>query len=203
MAIILLDSEGIPDSDYRYNQGVPLFLSMLVSPVKCYNVNTYLRKNDVYYLKAMIRHASDGFKPSEGKPLESLLFIVRDWPYANETQEYGWQDQKFIFEKLIKNEEKPTEKNNIRDLIQTRFENVSAFLMPHPGLTVSKDKTFTGNLQQINPEFLKYVKELVPSLLAPEKLTFSRDSEGEIVRAGDLVNTMDLLATFSEIWDNE
>lgn len=58
--------------------------------------------------------------------------------------------------------------------------------MPHPGFIVAQSKNFTGNLQQIRPEFRDSVKELVPSLLAPENLIV-KQVNGHKIRARDLV----------------
>lgn len=58
--------------------------------------------------------------------------------------------------------------------------------MPHPGFNVSRNKNFTGDLRQIDPDFIKYVKELVPALFAPENLVVKRIN-GQKVRARDFV----------------
>lgn len=56
--------------------------------------------------------------------------------------------------------------------------------MPFPGTVVVQGDKFTGDLEQIDPEFMKYVRELVAVLFAPENLAIKRIN-GQRVRAGD------------------
>lgn len=58
--------------------------------------------------------------------------------------------------------------------------------MPHPGMIVARGNKFTGDIEQIDPEFITYVKELVPEICAPEKLVIKRIN-GQKVRARNFV----------------
>lgn len=73
----------------------------------------------------------------------------------------------------------------LRARIGSSFEQIEAFLMPHPGFIVARNENFTGSLKDIEPEFIKYVKELVPALLAPENLIV-KEVDGQKLRARDL-----------------
>lgn len=61
--------------------------------------------------------------------------------------------------------------------------------MPHPGFVVAQGRLTDGNVQQIDREFIDCVKELVPSLFAPENLIVKKINEQK-VRARDLITYM-------------
>lgn len=52
------------------------------------------------------------------------------------------------------------------------------------------DNNFTGDLNDISPDFLKYVKELLPAIFAPENLLMKKIN-GQTVRAQDLLKYLE------------
>lgn len=58
--------------------------------------------------------------------------------------------------------------------------------MSNPGTIVAEGNEIIGDLQQIDPKFIKYSKELVPALFAPENLIL-KQINGQKVRAGDFL----------------
>lgn len=71
--------------------------------------------------------------------------------------------------------------------------------MPHPSLTVSQGKNYNGNLREIDGDFIKYVKILIPSILAPERLIVKKIN-GQKIRAQDLVQ---YLQTYVNIFHSD
>lgn len=138
-------------------------------------------------------------KQSNKKPFQNLLFIVRDWPYADETDGYGFKGQKVIDELITKTNEQTTEMHQLRDGIRASFEHISAYLLPYPGSNVARARNFTGDLTDIDAEFLKYVKELVPSLLAHEKLVVKKVN-GTKIQARDFVK---YLQSYVDVFNND
>lgn len=124
---------------------------------------------------------------SKEKPFQKLIFIVRDWPNSDETG-YGWNGQKEIDEILAENDKQVTEMKNLRTRIKSSFGNITAFLMPHPGMKVAEGKS-NGKFKDVDPKFKKYVKELVPDLLAPENLIIKKIA-GQKLRISDLVSSL-------------
>lgn len=186
VAILVLDTQGIFDSRSSMKDCTVVFaLSVLLSSVQCYNVMANIQEDDLNHLEMFTEYARFVHQQKNEKPFQSLLFVVRDWPYADETA-YGWSGQKVIDELLSDNDELTAEMRRLRKGIQSSFNEISAFLMPHPGFTVARSQNYTGNIRQIDPEFRKYVKELVPSIFAPENLMF-KQINGQNVRARDLV----------------
>ncbi|CAG0922115.1 unnamed protein product, partial [Notodromas monacha] len=66
------------------------------------------------------------------------------------------------------------------------FADLSCFLLPHPGLRVATDPKFDGKLADIEDLFTKFIGELIPSFLAPDKLVI-KEIGGQKVTCRDLV----------------
>lgn len=190
VAIILLDTQGIFDDQSSVRDCTTIFaLSMLLSSVQCYNLMQNIREDDLQHLELFTEYGRLALEQSTEKPFQKLLFIVRDWPFGYETN-YGWHGQKVIDEILAGNNEQTPDMKQLRKRLDSSFNDIGAFLMPHPGKTVAQGNKFTGDLKQTDPEFVQYVKELVPALFAPEKL-IAKTINGQKLRARDLLQYLE------------
>lgn len=190
VAIILLDTQGIFDDQSSVRDCTTIFaLSMLLSSVQCYNLMQNIREDDLQHLELFTEYGRLALEQSTEKPFQKLLFIVRDWPFGYETN-YGWHGQKVIDEILAGNNEQTPDMKQLRKRVDSSFNDIGAFLMPHPGKTVAQGNKFTGDLKQTDPEFVQYVKELVPALFAPEKL-IAKTINGQKLRARDLLQYLE------------
>lgn len=108
---------------------------------------------------------------------------MRDW--SDPDIEYGWSTQ-IINETFSLSSEQTIDMQSLRQRIQSSFQEIGAFLMPHPGQKVARTKNFTGRIQDIDPLFIEYTKMLVPGILAPENLVV-KTINGERVKAAELV----------------
>lgn len=187
VAIILLDTQGIFDSRSSVHEYTTIFsLSMMLSSVQCYNVMQNIREDDLQHLELFTEYGRLILEQTNEKPFQYLLFLVRDWPFSFEI-DYGWHGQEVIEEIFNANDDHTPGMRRLRERITSSYKEIGAFLMPHPGMTVVRDRNFNGSVQHIDPEFIKYVKELVPALFAPENLVV-KEINGEKIRAGDLVH---------------
>lgn len=185
VAIILLDTQGIFDSRSSLQDCTTIFaLSMMLSSVQCYNVMQNIQENDLQNLELFTEYGRMVLDQTNEKPFQYLLFIVRDWAFPDEN-DYGWS-QTVVDTLLAGNEEQTPEMYQLRQRINSSFEEIGTFLLPYPGSTVALRKNFNGDLKQIDPVFLKYVKILVPSIFAPENLILKKIN-GKKLRARDLV----------------
>lgn len=185
VAIVLLDTQGIFDDRSSVRECVTVFaLSIMSSSVQCYNLMSNIKEDDLQHLSLFTEYGRLALQQSNEKPFQKLLFIVRDWPFGFETS-YGWHGQTVIDQILAGNNEQTPEMKQMRKRIDSSFENIGAFLMPHPGMIVAQGNTFTGDLRQVDPAFIRYVKELVPSLFAPDKLIV-KTVNGQKIRVRDL-----------------
>lgn len=132
------------------------------------------------------------------KPFQKLIFLVRDWPNAFETS-YGYHEQKAIDGIFAGNDDRTSDMREMRKRITESFDKMGMFLMPYPGAIVAQGNEFTGDLQQIDPTFITYVKELVAVIFAPENLTI-KQINGQRVQASDFVV---YLQTYLEIFNGD
>lgn len=185
VAIILLDTQGTLEQRSTLQDNSVIFaMSLMLSSVQCYNIKDQIQQDSLQYLDLFTDYARAALNATNEKPFQYLLFIIRDWAFAYENS-YGL-NQKVANELMAGDEDDTPETHQLRNRIQASFKKVGVFLMPHPGMTVARSKNFTGDMQQIDPEFRKYVKELVPSLFRPENLIVKKIN-GEKVRARDLL----------------
>lgn len=193
VAIILIDTQGIFDSKSSVRDCTTVFaLSTLLSSIQCYNLMQNIREDDLQHLQLFTEYGRLALEQSNHKPFQKLVFIIRDWPYAFEAN-YGWDNQKVINDSLGETTDQTPEMHQLRTRIRASFAEIQAFLMPHPGFIVSQGNTFTGNLSDISPEFLKYVKVLVPAIFSPENLIVKKIN-GQKIRARDLIHYLQAYA---------
>lgn len=199
VAVILLDTQGIFDSKSSVHDCTTIFaLSMMLSSVQCYNLMQNIREDDLQHLELFTEYGRLAMEQSNEKPFQKLLFIVRDWPYAFETN-YGWDGHKVIDDFLLENDDQTPEMRSLRACIKASFQQIQAFLMPHPGFAVAQANNFTGDVQGISSEFRKYVQDLVPAIFAPDKLIVKKIN-GEKVRARDLIQ---YLETYTNVFNGD
>jgi len=76
------------------------------------------------------------------------------------------------------------ELQNVRKHIHSCFTKISCFLLPHPGLKVATNPNFDGKLKEIDEEFIKNLKILIPWLLSPESLDIKEINGNKITCRG-------------------
>lgn len=120
--------------------------------------------------------------------LQHLQLFVEYARLALEQLDYGWDGQQVLDEVLAEHPTYQTvDMRHLRKQIRSSFANISAFLMPYPGRIVANGQ-FTGDMEEIDSDFKKYLQELVPSIFAPENLVnLVKEVNGQKVRAHELV----------------
>lgn len=201
IAIVLLDTQGIFDSDSSVKDCTAIFaLSMLASSVQCYNLMHKIHESDLQHLDLFAEYGRLAIDHTHESPFQSLLlFLIRDWPYADETNGYGWTGDQVVDSILAENERQSSEMRELRTRIKSNFNEIRGFLLPYPGAKVARSNQFTGNLKDIDAEFLEYVKQLAHDLLAPENLR-SKKVGGQALRGRDFVA---YLNTFVKVFNGD
>lgn len=186
VAIILLDTQGIFDTHTSLEECRTIFgLTTLLSSVQLFNVEKQIQEDDLQHLDLFTGYANYVLEQSNEKAFQKLHFIVRDWPFPQDNG-YGWEGKKVVDEIMAGDAQRTNQMRELRERINSSFEEISAFLMPHPGMTVAVGNKFTGDLKQIDAEFLTYVNQLVPEICAPKNLVIKKIN-GRNVRARNLV----------------
>lgn len=184
VAIIVLDAQGTLDNENHIHDFTSIFaLNSMLSSVQCYNLMNSIDEDDLQLLNLFIEYGRQALGNSEQKPFQYILLMVRDWQFA-ETINYGWHGQQVIDGIFNENSNHTDEMRQLRNQIQSSFDEIAAFLLPTPGYAVALGRNFSERYQQIDPLYRQYIQDLTPTILAPENLVI-KTINGEKVRAKD------------------
>lgn len=174
VAVMLLDTQGAFDTESTVKDCATVFaLSTMISSVQTFNLSQNIQEDDLHHLQLFTEYGRLALEKGEikEKPFQSLLFLVRDWSYPYE-YDYGAEGGSKVLDRKLstQNAKRHEELQEVRKHIRSCFEQISCFLMPHPGLAVARHKAFDGRLADIDKEFLQNLEDLAPLLLSPENL---------------------------------
>lgn len=186
VAIILWDTQGLSHSETS-TRDVALVsaLTTVLSSVQCLNLEKrFDRVYDLHYFELFYGYSQITLNQTNaiGKPLQNLVFIVRDYDFSNE-KSFGWHKLK---EFESKNQTKDYHET-LKRLTNT-FDDVKVFLMPHPGQGVRNDN-YTGDVSVIDREFRNQLTVLIPRILNPENLVIKKIN-GENLKIRDLAQSI-------------
>uniref|UniRef100_A0A3Q3ENT5 Atlastin GTPase 2 n=1 Tax=Kryptolebias marmoratus TaxID=37003 RepID=A0A3Q3ENT5_KRYMA len=184
VAVLLVDTQGAFDSQSTIKDSATVFaLSTMTSSVQVFNLSQNVQEDDLQHLQLFTEYGRLAMEDIHLKPFQSLMFLIRDWCYPYD-YEYGLEGgNAFLDKKLQKQHE---ELQNVRKHIHSCFSNISCFLLPHPGLKVATNRDFDGRLRDIQDDFKTKLAELIPLLLAPDRLV-EKEIAGKKVTCGELV----------------
>ncbi|XP_014480380.1 PREDICTED: atlastin isoform X2 [Dinoponera quadriceps] len=187
IAVILMDTQGAFDSQSTVRDCATVFaLSTMLSSVQIYNLSQNIQEDDLQHLQLFTEYGRLALESSDSTPFQRLQFLIRDWVYPYEA-EYGADGGKMLLNKRLQiSDMQHAELQSLRKHIKSCFSDISCFLMPHPGLEIATNPNFDGRLSEIQSEFKKQLKVLIPMILAPENLV-TKKINGQVVKARDLL----------------
>ncbi|XP_076014874.1 atlastin-2-like [Genypterus blacodes] len=187
VAVLLVDTQGAFDSQSTIKDCATVFaLSTMTSSVQVYNLSQNIQEDDLQHLQLFTEYGRLAMEEIYLKPFQSLMFLIRDWSYPYE-HGYGLGGGNSFLEKRLQVKQNQHEElQNVRKHIHSCFSNIGCFLLPHPGLKVATNPYFDGRLKDIDGDFKRTLAELVPLLLAPERLV-EKEIGGNKVTCRDLV----------------
>lgn len=186
MAVLLMDTQGAFDSESTNDLTANIFaLSILTCSVQIYNVSENLQENDLQHLQFVAEYGKTIQKGTNAKPFQKLVFLVRGWRFPCD-EPYGVEGGSRVLSKVMATTPKQDpELQNLRKGIKSSFSNIDCFLMPDPGKK-SLWNSFQGSLQELDEDFKQTLKEFVPWLLAPTKLS-AKDIAGKEITCQELM----------------
>lgn len=186
VVIILMDTQGTFDSKTTINNCTTIFaLSNLLSSVQIFNIMQNIQEDDLQHLQLFSEYGRMVAQDGE-KPFQELLFLVRDWNFPYE-HEYGLGGgQALLDDRLNIYDDQESEHKFLRNHVISCYNQIRCFLMPSPGSKVTTSQNFVGKLSEIEDDFKKNLKVLVPLLLAPENLIVKKIN-GQAVKAHEFV----------------
>ncbi|KAH1173442.1 atlastin-2 isoform 3-T3 [Pangshura tecta] len=187
VAVLLMDTQGAFDSQSTIKDCATVFaLSTMTSSVQVYNLSQNIQEDDLQHLQLFTEYGRLAMEEIYQKPFQTLMFLIRDWSYPYE-HSYGLEGgKKFLEKRLQVKHNQHEELQNVRKHIRSCFSNLGCFLLPHPGLKVATNPNFDGRLNDIDDDFKRELRDLVPLLLAPENLV-EKEISGSKVTCRDLV----------------
>ncbi|XP_054254364.1 atlastin-2 [Indicator indicator] len=187
VAVLLMDTQGAFDSQSTIKDCATVFaLSTMTSSVQVYNLSQNIQEDDLQHLQLFTEYGRLAMEEIYQKPFQTLMFLIRDWSYPYE-HAYGLEGgKKFLEKRLQVKQNQHEELQNVRKHIHSCFSTLGCFLLPHPGLKVATNPNFDGRLNDIDEDFKKELRNLVPLLLAPENLV-EKEISGSKVTCRDLV----------------
>ncbi|XP_028170952.1 atlastin-like [Ostrinia furnacalis] len=196
VAVVLMDTQGTFDNESTIGECTTIFaLSTLLSSVQIYNIKGDLGGDNLQHLQyftAIARLVQDN---DAGYPFQHLKFLIRDWTSDVVNYPHGAEGGRRLIERVLQvRPEQPPQLQELRRDLRSCFENIDCFLMAHPGYNVGR-QGFQGCLADLQPEFRTCLLELVPLVLAPNRLVVKRIG-GQKVTADEFIhyfkNYMDL-----------
>jgi len=181
VAVMLMDTQGAFDGESSMRECVTIFaLSTMVSSVQIYNLSQQIQEDDLQHLGLFTEYGRMAKGESELKPFQALKFLVRDWSYPYD-HPYGDEGGASLLQKRLKiSEDKHEDLKEVRQHIHSCFEDISCYLMPHPGLNVATDRNFNGSLNNIRTEFKQHINNFVPSLFGPKDIKVKSINGSEV-----------------------
>ncbi|KIH59448.1 guanylate-binding protein [Ancylostoma duodenale] len=174
-----MDTQGTFDNTTTYQQCLTIFaLSTIISCVQhecrlqIYNVVDNIQEDALQHLSLFVEYGRLAMTEAQqfGKPFQSLVFCVRDF---KNPEEYGYGEEggtKFLQQVLMTSPNQPEELRCVREQLSDCFEQISCYLLPHPGYRVAERQSFRGHVKDLRPVFREEMKKMVPSLLNPHAL---------------------------------
>uniref|UniRef100_A0A8C7DW98 Atlastin-1 n=1 Tax=Naja naja TaxID=35670 RepID=A0A8C7DW98_NAJNA len=185
VAVLLMDTQGTFDSQSTLRDSATVFaLSTMISSIQVYNLSQNVQEDDLQHLQLFTEYGRLAMEETFLKPFQSLIFLVRDWSFPYEFTYGAEGGAKFLEKRLKVSGNQHEELQNVRKHIHSCFTNISCFLLPHPGLKVATNPNFDGKLREIDDDFIKNLKILIPWLLSPKSLDVKEINGNKITCRG-------------------
>ncbi|KAJ6654043.1 hypothetical protein lerEdw1_007552 [Lerista edwardsae] len=185
VAVLLMDTQGTFDSQSTLRDSATVFaLSTMISSIQVYNLSQNVQEDDLQHLQLFTEYGRLAMEETFLKPFQSLIFLVRDWSFPYEFSYGAEGGAKFLEKRLKVSGNQHEELQNVRKHIHSCFTQISCFLLPHPGLKVATNPNFDGKLREIDDDFIKNLKVLIPWLLSPERLDVKEINGSKITCRG-------------------
>uniref|UniRef100_A0A663LNH5 Atlastin GTPase 1 n=1 Tax=Athene cunicularia TaxID=194338 RepID=A0A663LNH5_ATHCN len=158
VAVLLMDTQGTFDSQSTLRDSATVFaLSTMISSIQpgCAAGQANSPVVLCFFFQLFTEYGRLAMEETFLKPFQPCFSLRSGYLYGMSFSVSGNQHE---------------ELQNVRKHIHSCFTKISCFLLPHPGLKVATNPNFDGKLKEIDDEFIKNLKILIPWLLSPESL---------------------------------
>lgn len=186
LAIILIDTQGLFDQKTIAAVNSKLFsVTTLISSVQIYNLRDVIEEKELEYLQFTSDYAkliNDADLNDEHglesafleKPFQNIVLLMRDWK-SKRQYPYGLKGGNDYLKSVLKiTKDHKKDGRQIREYINSAYENISCFLMPFPGSRMINSEDFAGEWGILDADFVTQLKELSSWLFHPSNLVPKR-----------------------------
>lgn len=169
IAIVLIDTQGLFDSETDPKHNSAIFgLGTLISSIQLFNVTYPVDEKHFEYLHfatTVAKLAYDESQDESGKPFQTLLFLIRDYP------NHGLVGGLNYLDKLLQVKPSQPEKlRTVREYIRSSFDELKCGLLPNPGKKVTAGG-HDGHWGLMDEDFKVALVEVIEDLLKGENLS--------------------------------
>lgn len=229
VSIMLMDTQGMFDMKTGKELTAAIFgLSTLLSSLEVYNIVKQIQEDkleQLHYFTEFSRAALKEFNRAEEKKkdltgstteseekhsaFQSLQFLIRDWQNFEDEEDIEGclASMPAVLEDSLNAE---VEDEGTREQIKAAFDDISCFLLPHPGKALT-NKKYDGKIEDIDKDFLGlldvyvrnvFEKDLVAKEINGRKVSIQDFSlyikaYAHVFREGKLPKTMTLVQAIS------
>eukprot|EP00457_Paulinella_chromatophora_P002455 gb/GEZN01002460.1/.p1 GENE.gb/GEZN01002460.1/~~gb/GEZN01002460.1/.p1 ORF type:complete len:591 (-),score=142.89 gb/GEZN01002460.1/:701-2374(-) len=225
--LLLLDTQGMFDFQTTKELTAAIFgLSTLLSSYQVFNLKGQIQEDtlqQLHYFTEFSRVALQEFEEAQnrsaaigagrssptGPPFQSLQFLVRDWQHFSDESDLA-RCLKEMPDALTTALKQNVDDDGTREAIKAAFQNLSCFLLPHPGLPVTK-KQYDGDLRVVQRDFWRLVTQYLNKVsidssviktvqgraIGPNALGMYIRTYAQIFRSGRMPKTLTLVQAIS------
>lgn len=179
VALMIMDTQGLFDNNTTKEDNIRLFtMSTLMSSIQILNIQKLVQERDLENLQLCVEFALASTKREDSSlKLQTLLFLIRDWPYYDE-HPYGFDGGQRYLADVLEVGRRAEELDDVRRHLRQSFTDLRCFLAPHPGPRVEHRERFQGANREIEKDFLDMMGCLVPEILYPENIKAKQGIDG-------------------------
>lgn len=163
IAVLLMDTQGMFDNGTTMDVTKSIFgITTLMSSYQVYNVSQRIGEDSLQHLSFFSEYgkaAAKAFSVGHRKPFQNLEFLVRDWPnFENQEDIVSCEEEmrKYLKTQVLVESTGDNDLRETRNQIYSCFEDISCFLMPHPGLKVTRPD-YNGKIRIADPSFKRFI----------------------------------------------
>jgi len=159
---IIMDTQGAFDLESDIDDVSKIFaISTILSSYQIYNIQNNIASHHLEYLNLFCEYGRQIKLRNSGKPFQSLLFLLRDWTLDGTL---NWEGGERLLKKIRDTSKCKTNSQKITRERLNYFENLKAFLMPHPGRRIRND-SFENDIRVLQDDFISSIETLVPQII--------------------------------------
>ncbi|XP_053203496.1 atlastin-2-like [Panonychus citri] len=167
IVVILMDTQGFYDDHTNHDTVSQFFtIATIISSIQIYNQKGTIQSNDITILSKFSDYADRVANETGVKAFQRLLFMIRDWSNRKEF-EFGLKGGYDFLE--YKKENQKDKFCSPWAKLENCYSDIGCCMLPSLG-DKAEDLDFNGEISKLKPGFVQALRELVPSILSPDRI---------------------------------